>query len=1054
MKKFLQAFILLSTICIYGQVGISNTDPKAQLDVAASSAAAPSNTDGILIPRVNAFPATNPTAAQNGMMVFLTTAAGSNQPGFYYWEQATTSWKGVGRNTANQWNLDGNAGTTPAANFIGTTDNQDLVFKRFNQEAGRIGNENVSFGRNAGVSNTGLYNSFFGTAAGQFNAGGSRNVFVGRYAGRNGTTGSDNLFFGYGSGIGNTGDQNLFMGTFSGNANAGGDNNVFLGYSSGISNSSGSFNTLLGHNSRVDSNNLTNAAAIGANATVGASNALVLGSTGGVNGATASSNVGIGTTTPSAGFDVTSTNKGILIPRVALTAANVQAPIVNPQGGSIPESTLIYNTATDGAAPNAVEPGFYYWNASKWVRFDVGGEKTPKVYTVAGTTNTPVTAVMTPMPEMSITFTPNDAIAFVEFSAGGFGATNVCTESAIFFELLIDGSPVKGFQTTIEQIANANVDRPLWDVFFKEAIAVTPNVPLTVSISWGIPNCSNIFNSVSNALPSGSTGFTYRAHRTLVVTDPNGGGGASGTPVQSEMWGINGNSGTDISNFIGTIDSNDVVFKRNNVESGRLGVNRASFGAFALAENFDASFGTFALANTFGGGLNSAFGSSALFNNISGFGNTAIGHGGMETNESGFYNTTAGAYADVGDVDLQNATAIGCMARVDTSNAVVLGSVAGVNSATSDVNVGIGTTLPGSALEIADENVVTSSAGKGNLNVMSKNPGSADIGGAITFGGFRDAALSQFRVYGSIEGRKTTASAISSDGYLALKTNTAGVLTEKIRVTHDGRVGINTSTPGATLHVGTQNVVPTATTPGNLAIVSANPQAINVGSALTFGGNVTAADERVFASIEGRKSNSISGSSNSYLQIRTNDGANLSEKMRITDAGDVGIGTPTPGGQFELSLNEGRKPGSTTWTIPSDERLKNVDGGFTKGLSEIAALRPIRYHYKNTADKTFDEKVLAEEFTGFLAQEVRAIFPEAVKTDADGYLNFNMHPILVAMVNAIKELKEKNERLEAEILALKTERPADIKYAELAREIASQRALLESVQQELKTRGH
>lgn len=40
---------------------------------------------------------------------------------------------------------------------------------------------------------------------------------------------------------------------------------------------------------------------------------------------------------------------------------------------------------------------------------------------------------------------------------------------------------------------------------------------------------------------------------------------------------------------------------------------------------------------------------------------------------------------------------------------------------------------------------------------------------------------------------------------------------------------------------------------------------------------------------------------------------------------------------------------------------------------------------------------------GFSAQDVQKIFPEAVGTDTNGYLNFNMHSVLVASVNAIQE---------------------------------------------------
>ena len=74
-------------------------------------------------------------------------------------------------------------------------------------------------------------------------------------------------------------------------------------------------------------------------------------------------NVGIGTTSPDGRLDVVSTNEGILIPRLALTAANNAAPLTSPT-----TSELVYNTATAGTAPNNVTPGFYYWDGAKWER--------------------------------------------------------------------------------------------------------------------------------------------------------------------------------------------------------------------------------------------------------------------------------------------------------------------------------------------------------------------------------------------------------------------------------------------------------------------------------------------------------------------------------------------------------------------------------------------------------------------------------------------------------------------------------------------------------------
>jgi hypothetical protein len=76
--------------------------------------------------------------------------------------------------------------------------------------------------------------------------------------------------------------------------------------------------------------------------------------------------VGIGTTTPKAALDVNSTTTGFLMPRIALTATNVAAPVINPQGGVLAEGTMIFNTATT-AGTYGVVPGLYYWDGAKWV---------------------------------------------------------------------------------------------------------------------------------------------------------------------------------------------------------------------------------------------------------------------------------------------------------------------------------------------------------------------------------------------------------------------------------------------------------------------------------------------------------------------------------------------------------------------------------------------------------------------------------------------------------------------------------------------------------------
>ena len=75
-------------------------------------------------------------------------------------------------------------------------------------------------------------------------------------------------------------------------------------------------------------------------------------------------NLGIGPDTfdpdASAGVEMRFSNKGLLIPRVALTSTTSTSPITTP----VATSLLVYNTATTGD----VTPGYYYWTGSKWMR--------------------------------------------------------------------------------------------------------------------------------------------------------------------------------------------------------------------------------------------------------------------------------------------------------------------------------------------------------------------------------------------------------------------------------------------------------------------------------------------------------------------------------------------------------------------------------------------------------------------------------------------------------------------------------------------------------------
>jgi len=110
------------------------------------------------------------------------------------------------------------------------------------------GNQNSFLGYRAGFNNTtGYYNSFLGYQAGYSNTTGYNNSFLGTWAGYSNTTGNRNSFLGMQAGRSNTtGNQNSFLGMQAGYSNTTGYNNSFLGYAAGFSNTTGYSNSFLG----------------------------------------------------------------------------------------------------------------------------------------------------------------------------------------------------------------------------------------------------------------------------------------------------------------------------------------------------------------------------------------------------------------------------------------------------------------------------------------------------------------------------------------------------------------------------------------------------------------------------------------------------------------------------------------------------------------------------------------------------------------------------------------------------------------------------------------
>ncbi|PBJ12775.1 collagen-like protein [Flavobacterium sp. ACN6] len=103
--------------------------------------------------------------------------------------------------SANSWNILGNAGTDPAINFIGTTDDTNLIFKRNNIQSGKIDGTNVFLGYQTFPDATGggIGNVAIGYGTLKTIESGTKNIAIGYDAGGDLTTGSNNILIGGGT---------------------------------------------------------------------------------------------------------------------------------------------------------------------------------------------------------------------------------------------------------------------------------------------------------------------------------------------------------------------------------------------------------------------------------------------------------------------------------------------------------------------------------------------------------------------------------------------------------------------------------------------------------------------------------------------------------------------------------------------------------------------------------------------------------------------------------------------------------------------------------------
>jgi hypothetical protein len=172
-----------------------------------------------------------------------------------------------------------------------------------------------------------------------------------------------------------------------------------------------------------------------------------------------------------------------------------------------------------------------------------------------------------------------------------------------------------------------------------------------------------------------------------------------------------------------------------------------------------------------------------------------------------------------------------------------------------------------------------------------------------------------------------------------------------------GRVGIGVTVPSSNLHIESNNYPSIRlkdSTEGGFAIIEVSP-----GGGMRF-----------------RADPGNEGTTAEFIRFDTA----ASERARIDSSGRLLVGTvASPAYQLQLETDSAGKPSTNTWTVVSDERIKeDIELADLDICYEAIKNIPLkRFKWK---DEVYTEKQVPDRHKlGWIAQDVEAVFPKAVR---------------------------------------------------------------------------